>query len=206
MVVDARSEGADDLDVWSVRLGWTGRSGLELGGEYVVEDSNSIDADGWYGQVGWSFAETAWAPWIGYRYAHFDGDDPRTAEDERFREIAYGFTDYGSWYQGEITGNYPLANGNLASHMLRFKATPNDQWTLNLFYYRFRLDHPASLDPSVTSDDWGDEVNVTADWALTDNWYLIGVAAVLFPGDAAEQWVGGNDDWLYSMLYASYSF
>jgi hypothetical protein len=29
---------------------------------------------------------------------------------------------------------------------------------------------------------------------------------VLFPGQAAEQWVGGNDNWLYSMLYASYAF
>lgn len=206
MEVDARIENEDDLEVWSGRLGWSGLGGLELAGEYVLEDSNTIDAEGWYGQIGWSFAESAWTPWIGYRFADFDGDDPLTPHDERFREIAYGYTDYGSWFQGEITGNYPLANGNLTSNMLRVKATPNDQWTLNLFYYDFKLNHPRSLSPFVSSDDWGDEVNFTADWALNDHWYLIGVAAVLFPGDAAEQWVRGDDDWFYSMLYVSYSF
>ena len=136
----------------------------------------------------------------------FDGDDPDTATDERFREIAYGYTDYGSWFQGEISGNYPLANGNLESNQFRVKATPSESLTLNLIYYQFSLNEPASLDPSVTSDDWGDEINFTADWAVTDNWYLIGVLAVLKPGDAAEQWVGGDEDWLYSMFYASFSF
>lgn len=206
MTVDARLEGEDDLDVWSGRLGWAGLGGLELGGEYVIENSNTIDADGWYGQIGWSFADAAWSPVVTYRYADFDGDDPLTADDERFREIAYGYTDYGYWYQGEISGNYPLANGNLKSNMLRVKATPSEAWTLNLFYYDFKFNHPRSLDPFVTSDDWGDEINFTADWALDDHWYLIGVAAILFPGDAARQWVGGNDDWLYSMVYVSYSF
>ncbi len=206
MVVNADEDGAGNLDVWSGRAGWNGLGGLELSGEYVIENgAPDVDADGWYGQVAWSFADSAWAPWIGYRYANFDGDNPATAQDERFREIAYGYTDYGSWFQGEITGNYPLANGNLVSNMFRLKTTPNDALTLNLFYYDFKLNFPASLDPAVTSDDWGDEINFTADWALNDNWYLIGVLAALFPGEAAKQWTGGNDDWLYSMFYVSYS-
>ena len=206
MVVDARLPDTEDLDVWSGRLGWAGMGGLELNGEYVIEDSSQIDADGWYGEIAWSFAESAWAPRISYRYADFDGDDPNTATDERFREIAYGYTDYGSWFQGEISGNYPLANGNLQSHQFRVKALPNEKLTLNLLYYDFSFNQPASLDPAVTSDDWGDEINFTADWAVTDNWYLIGVLAVLFPGDAAEQWVGGDEDWLYSMFYVSYTY
>jgi hypothetical protein len=206
MVVDAKSSpDTDSLDVWSGRLGWSGLGGLELSGEYVIEDSSQIDADGYYGEVAWSFSDSAWAPRISYRYADFDGDDPDTATDERFREVAYGYTDYGSWFQGEITGNYPLANGNLQSHLFRIKATPTEAWTLNLMYYDFSLNQPASLDPFVTSDDWGDEINFTADWAATDNWYLIGVLGVLFPGDAATQWVGGDDNWLYSMIYVSYS-
>jgi hypothetical protein len=206
MVADAKQSDSDELDVWSGRLGWKGLGGLELSGEYVIEDSSQIEADGWYGQVAWSFSDTAWSPWISYRYADFDGDDPTTDTDERFREIAYGYTDYGSWFQGEITGNYPLANGNLKSHQFRVKATPSEKWTLNLFYYDFTLNEPSGLDSVVTSDDWGDEINFTADWAATDEWYIIGVLGVLLPGDAAEQWVGGDEDWLYSMLYVSYTF
>ena len=206
MVVDPKLDDTDDLDVWSGRLGWKGLGGLELNGEYVIENSDQIDADGWYAQAAWAFSETAWSPWIAYRYAVFSGDDPATAKNETFNSIAYGYTDYGSWFQGEITGNYPLGNGNLGSNMFRIKATPNESLTLNLIYYSFKFEEPAALSPDVTSDDWGDEINFTADWAVTDNWYLIGVAAVLFPGDAAVQWTGGNNDWWYGMLFASYTF
>jgi hypothetical protein len=206
MVVDARLADVDDLDIWSGRFGWNGPGGLELSGEYVLEDSSQVDADGWYGEIGWSFADSAWAPRVSYRYADFDGDDPNTATDERFREIAYGYTDYGSWFQGEISGNYPLGNGNLQSHQFRIKAQANEALTLNFLYYDFAFNEPGGLDPAVTSDDWGDEINFTADWAVSDNWYLIGVLAVLFPGDAAEQWVGGDEDWLSSMFYVSYSY
>ena len=36
--------------------------------------------------------------------------------------------------------------------------------------------------------------------------WVIGVLAVLFPGDAAGQWVGGDEDWLSSMFYVSYTY
>ena len=36
--------------------------------------------------------------------------------------------------------------------------------------------------------------------------FAIGVVGVLFPGNAAEQMVGGDDTWVYSMLYGSYSW
>lgn len=206
MVVDPKLPDTNDLNVWSWRLGWKGLGGLELNGEYVIEDSDQIDADGWYAQAAWAFSDTIWSPWIAYRYAVFSGDDPATAKNETFASLAYGYTDYGSWYQGEITGNYPLGNGNLASNQFRVKAKPSDSLTLNLLYYSFKLEEPGTLSPDVTSTDWGDEIDFTADFAATDNWYLIGVLAVLFPGDAAVQWTGGNDDWWYGMLYASYTF
>ena len=46
-------------------------------------------------------------------------------------------------------------------------------------------------------------VDVTVDVGPGD---VIGVLGSLFPGDAAEQWVGNDKDWLYSMLYVSYSY
>ena len=206
MVVNPKLADTNNLDVWSWRLGWKGLGGLELNGEYVIENSDQVNADGWYAQAAWAFSDTTWSPWIAYRYAVFSGDDPLTVKNETFNSLAYGYTDYGSWYQGEITGNYPLGNGNLESNQFRIKAKPNDSLTLNLLYYSFKLEEPGTLSPDVTSKNWGDEIDFTADWAVTDNWYLIGVAAVLFPGDAAVQWTGGNNDWWYGMLYASYTF
>ena len=48
-------------------------------------------------------------------------------------------------------------------------------------------------------------MNLTVDWAATEHLYVIGVLGVLQPGDAAEEWVGGDDDWKYLMLYVSYT-
>jgi hypothetical protein len=196
----------DELDVYSGRASWAILTGFTLSGEFAHQESDQIEADGWYAQAAYEAKDLPWAPVFSYRYARFDGDDPDTATNENFRSIAYGYTDYGFWYQGEITGNYPLGNSNLISHMLRAKMQASEKLTLNLIYYNFSLDEPATLDAGVTSDDWGDEVNFIADWAATDKVYVIGVVGALFPGEAAEQWVGGDDTWLYSMLYASYAF
>src|SRR5512139_206584 len=201
--------GADKLDVYSGRATWKPLTALTLSGEYAYQKSDQVKADGWYAQAAYEAKSLPWSPVFSYRYARFDGDDPNTTDrSENWRPIAYGYTDYGFWYQGEITGNYPLGNSNLISHMLRAKMQASEKLTLNLIYYNFTLDHPSALTGggTVTSDDWGDEVNLIADWQATDKVYVIGVAGVLFPGQAAEQWVGGNDNWLYSMLYASYAF
>jgi hypothetical protein len=206
LLADANIPGVDKLDVYSGRATWKPLTALTLSGEYVYQTSAQIKADGWYTQAAYEAKGLPWSPVFSYRYAAFTGDDPNTSRNEGFRPIAYGYTDYGTWYQGEITGNYPLGNSNLKSHMVRAKAQASETVTLNLIYYNFTLDQPAALSPHVTSKDWGDEVDFIADWQATKKVYVIGVLGVLFPGKAAEQWVGGNDNWLYSMLYASYAF
>jgi hypothetical protein len=90
--------------------------------------------------------------------------------------------------------------------MVRVKGQPNESLTLNLLYYDFTLDEPAGLDPALTSDNWGDEINFAADWAATGNIYLIGVLGLLIPGRGAEQFVGGDQDWFYSMGYVSFAW
>jgi hypothetical protein len=208
LLADANVQGADKLDVYSGRATWKPLTGFTLSGEYVQQESDQIKADGWYAQAAYEAKGLPWTPVFSYRYARFTGDDPSTTRNENFRAIAYGYTDYGFWYQGEITGNYPLGNNNLISHMLRAKMQASEKVTLNLIYYNFTLDEPTALTGGgpVTSDDWGDEVDFIVDWQATEKIYVIGVAGVLSPGKAAEQWVGGNDNWLYSMLYASYAF
>lgn len=212
MVVDPELPDTDDLDVYDMRASWQVLEGLTLSGEYALEESDQIDADGWYGQIAYAFSDTAWSPEVSYRYAQFSGDDPDTEDDERFREIAYGYTDYGSWYQGEIAGNYPLGNGNTSTHMLRVKFQPHEDVTMNVIYYNITLDEAGPFgEPEVTSDDFGDEVDLTLDWQATEKVYVIGVLGMLSPGDAAEEWVSdgetysGDEDWIYGMLYVSYS-
>jgi hypothetical protein len=206
MQADSNVPGSDKLDVLSARLDWQVTDVMGVGGEYVDESSSQIGATGYYGEIRYTPQNVSWMPEFSYRYAHFDGDDPTTAEDERFREIAYGFTDYGYWYQGEITGGYALGNGNIVSHMFRLKATPRENVTANVFLYKFSLDQPGGLDPSVTSDDWGDEINFTLDWEASENFYIIGVLGLLSPGAGAAQWVGGDQSWIHAMFYVSYTW
>ena len=204
MSVDSNLPGSADLDAFSARVDWQTMGAFGFSGEYVDESSSQIEATGYYGQVSFTLAEHSWMPVFSYRYAHFDGDDPTTLIDERFREIAYGYTDWGTWYQGEITGEYALGNGNLDSHMLRARAQVQDDVAINVFSYNFTLDQPTSF--GVTSDEWGDELNFIVDWQASDHLLVSGVFAMLFPGDGAEQFVGGSDDWYHAMLYFSYSW
>jgi hypothetical protein len=197
------------LDIYNGRLDWTPEGslkGVKLSGEYAHEENDIIEADGWYTELGYQFEQTSWTPTLSYRYAYFEGDDPDTSKDEEWRSIAYGFTDYGSWYQGEITGNYPLGNSNLISNRVRLKVQPLESITMNLMYYDFTLDQQQVFGDPVSSDDWGDEIDLTLDWTATDSILVIGVLGYSSPGDAAKEWTGGDKDWLYGMLYLSYSY
>ena len=190
--------GVSKLDVYDGRAEWKGvlLPGLSLSGEFAHEKNNTIDGSGYYAQALYEFADSAWKPAFTYRYAEFDSD---------FSDLAYGYTDYGYWFQGEIAGNYPLANVNLKSNMLRANLKPRESVTINVFYYKFKLVDPSAFAPGVTSDDFGDEVDLTVDWQATKRIYVIGVLGDLKPGNAAEQWVGGNKDWLYGMFSVSYT-
>ena len=205
MRADSNVPGDAKLDVLSARAEWRGlekpgEGALGLAGEYVDQRSSQVSATGYYVEIQ-SLLNSSDVPVLSYRYAHFDGDDPATPKDERFREVAYGFTDWGAWYQGEITGQYALGLGNLVSHQLRF--TGEEETTLNLLYYKFRLDEPAS---AGASKDWGDEFDVVLEWEAGEHFSVTGVLGVLFPGAAAEQYAGGSDNWIHAMAHAKYSF
>jgi hypothetical protein len=206
MTVDPNEPGTVNLDVYSVRASWRGESGFGVAGEYADETSSQLSAHGYYGEVSYAMQNNSWSPVLSYRYAHFDGDNPATPVSEQFHEIAYGFTDWGAWYQGEITGEYALGNGNLISSLLRVQLAPREDLTLNAMLYKFTLDRPASF--GVLSKDWGDEVNFTAEWQVNERMLVTGVLGMLFPGEAARQYVRAAtaDDWLHAMVLITYSW
>jgi len=192
-------------DALSVRGDWTATDNLNFAGEYAYQTVPGAHPRGWYLKGAYKWNGSPWTPELSYRYAHFGGDDLATPEDEGFEPAAYGFTDYGTWFQGEISGNYPLANSNLKSHMLRLQLFPNDHLVLNAIYYNFTLDHPNIFGDPVGSTDWGDEINFTADYPIGDRWFLSGVFGWLVPGQAAKNWTGGDKTWVYGMIYVSFS-
>ncbi|MCL1979906.1 MAG: alginate export family protein [Proteobacteria bacterium] len=164
---------------------------LTLNGEFAREErKHGQDAGiGWYAAISYQWSEVPWKPELTYRYASFN---------EYYDTLFYGATDWGSWFQGEITGEYDLFSTNLDSHMLRLKVQPVDTLTLNLFYYRFSLYNPAYF--AVQDSHYVDEWNLTADWVVNDHLTLSLVGALAVPASGAIARLGGDENWTATMV------
>jgi hypothetical protein len=197
----------DGLDVYNLRAFLNPIPGIDafsVEAEYAIEDNDeALDSSAWNAQVAWQL-EMTWKPKISYRYAFFEGDDPETTENEAFDGLFTGFYDWGTWWQGEIAGEYFVSNSNLISHQLRVHADPSEAISTGLIFYDFRLDNEQSA--GVTSDDVAIELDWYMDWSVNDNITLSFVAAVAEPGDAVEQSSGRTDTFWYGMIFAAYSF
>jgi hypothetical protein len=178
---------------------------LSFAGEYVHESNGDLlSSNAWYAQAAYELSKVAWKPRISYRYAFFEGDDPATPKDEAFDALIPGFYDWGTWWQGEIAGEYFVSNSNLISHQLRVHAQPSEAIATGLIFYDFVLDNVESA--GVTSDDVAMEIDWYLDWSINDNFLVSFVAAAAEPGDAVEQSSGRTDTFWYGMIFAAYSF
>lgn len=180
---------------------------ISLGAEWAKEDNGDlISSTAWMAQGAYQFSGIGWKPKVSYRYAFFEGDDPSTTENEGFDSLLPGFYDWGTWWQGEIAGEYFLSNSNLISHQIRLHVTPSEALSGGIMGYKFLADQPASFGPGVTSDAIATEVDAYADWKLNSNFLVSFIAAFAHPEEAAEQGFGRTDDFTYGMIYVNYSY
>lgn len=199
----------DGMDVYNVRAytaPFSRLKALSFEAEYAQEDNGeALKSTAWNLLVAYQL-ETAWKPKISYRYSFFEGDDPATATNEAFDGLLTGFSDWGSWWQGEIAGEYFVSNSNLISHQLRVHTKPSEAISTGLILYDFLLDQPASFGSQVTSDAVAQELDWYMDWTVNDNFIVSFVAAVADPGKAVEQSSGRSDTFIYGMIFAAYSY
>ncbi len=197
----------DGLDVYNLRAyaaPFPNLRALSFEAEYAKEDNGeALDSSAWNFLVGYQL-DVAWQPKLSYRYAFFEGDDPSTDTNESFDSLLTGFSDWGTWWQGEIAGEYFVSNSNLISHQLRVHAAPSESISTGLIFYDFRLDQPSAS--GVTSDDVAIELDWYMDWSVNDNVTLSFVAAVAEPGDAVKESSGRSDTFYYGMVFAAYSY
>ena len=175
--------------------------------EYAQErNANALDADAWTLQGGYEVSSLNWKPSLTYRYAFFEGDDPRTAANENFDPLLPGFHDWGTWWQGEIAGEYFIANSNLTSNLLRLHVEPTERLGAGLLFFKFALDQPQALGPKVTSKDVAFESDAYADWKVNEHFTVSLVGAFANPGEAIHQHSGRTKNFGYGMVYVAYSF
>lgn len=180
---------------------------LSFAAEYAHEHNGDLlSSNAWYVQGAYELSKVAWKPRLSYRYAFFEGDDPATPIDEAFDMLYPGFYDWGTWWQGEIAGEYFLANSNNITHQVRVHLTPSEKLGTGLIGYVFRLDHPASFAPGVTSKDLATELDAYADWKVNGNFTISFVAAFAHPQEAATQGFNRTSDFTYGMIYVAYSY
>jgi hypothetical protein len=179
---------------------------LNIEMEVVREDNGeALDSNAWYVMADYAFNDTQWQPFLQYRYAFYEGDDPNTSADEGFDPLFPGFQDWGTWWQGEIAGEYFLSNSNLKTHMLRLRIHPTENVRTGLLFFDYQLDQPGSYQGGVNSSKLGQEVNFFLDWAATDSWSFSFIIARNQPGDAVEEAHDRTQAFKYAMVYATFS-
>ena len=99
--------------------------GLSFVAEYANESNGDlVSSNAWNVLVAYHLSKVKWTPTLSYRYAFFQGDDPTTTKIEAFDPLFPGFYDWGTWWQGEIAGEYFLSNSNLISNQVRREPRP----------------------------------------------------------------------------------
>lgn len=154
-------------------------------------------ASGGFGQIEYKRDDLFLQPAISYRYA---------VQSNGFDAMSPGFSTWGTWFQGEITGEWVLDNANLRTQVGRLVLTPEENLTLNLLYYHFTFDNARAFD--LISANYGNEVNFLTDWDVSDSWAIsVGLEAFI-PNEGGKDYLGGdaNKVWLQGMLSASFEF
>jgi len=179
---------------------------LEL--EYAYEENhNRMHSTAWTALGAYQLSKVRWKPKFSYRYAFFEGDNPNTHESEAFDSLYVGFYDWGSWWQGEIAGEYFLSNSNNISHQARIHMTPTSKLGWGVMGYWFHIDQPGSFGPKgVTSSNAAFEFDTYADWKFYKNFTLSLVGAFADPHQAVQQAYDRKSTFTYGMVYIAYSF
>ena len=174
-----------------------------------VQESNSKKsglektAYAWNMGPAYQLSNLPWKPKLGYRYAYFSGGD------NAFDPLFGGLPEWGSWFQGELLGEYVLSNSNLISHQARLTLTPNDVVTVNLIYYKFLLDNKDQsfgVTPSRVRRALADEGDLIVDLTLTQWWSITATLGVAKPDDGFREAVNGSSTWVNGYLYTNFNF
>lgn len=199
---DSDIDTREGMDVYNLRAKGTPLSrvpNLALGGQLVREENSEQDVDetGWYVQVTYTFNDTRWRPEVLYRRAEFSED-----YDPLFYDFAGG---WGNWFMGEIVGEYMLFNSNLDIDMIKASLEPRENLETGVIGYRFRYhDRQAA---GANDRAFAKEVNLYADWTVTERLNVSTIYAVAFPDEGAEERFMGNDETAHLFqVFASYRF
>ena len=205
-IADGRN-GLQFLTAWG---SWSVDERLSFAADVALQsnDAQDMTASAARVQVSYAFPQSRFQPRIGYSYQTFSGDDPDTAELERFDPLFYDGSP-AAWGSG-ANASLVFLNTNIAAHQLwaSFTVTPRDFLTFRYYHVTanellspLQFGQVTRLDPDsltlisgVTDSHLSDDVYVEYTRVLTPAAYLTGGLGVSFPGDGTRQQRGGISD------------
>ena len=205
-------EGMQVISLRAGELHWPGFEDLALNAELAKQfgdgEDAEFDAEAFYIEPAYTFSWLPWSPTLAYRFAYFSGDpDPADEDRKDFDPLFYGLSrGWGTWFQGEIVGEYLLFNGNQVNHMIHLSAQPAESVVIGALYFHFDLAEKDYFGTPVSDKDFADEINFYADWTVNDNLLLGAVYGAAWPGNAAEEVFGDDDVYHLFQVYAALTF
>jgi Alginate export len=163
--------------------------------QFVLERNDAVDrrvnAAAWYVEPGYKFSTLQWTPQLNLRYAHFSGDpNPNDRLKQSYDPLftTGGDRGFGSWFLGEIFGQYISPNSNLDVAMAHLKFSPRDALEAGIIYYDFHFDQTAQFDkPGIISKNAAQEVDLYSVWSATEWLTVSGVVGFAVPGTGLKQ-------------------
>jgi hypothetical protein len=175
--------------------------------EIAYEENHKLmHSTAWNALGAYQLSKLPWKPKLSYRYAFFEGANPNKAVNTAFDPLYVGFHDWGTWWQGEIAGEYFLSNSNNISHQARIHMSPTDKLGWGVIGYWFYADQAATFGHGVTSPNVAFELDTYADWKFHKNFTLSVVGAYADPHKAVQEAYNRTSPFYYGMVYIAYSF
>jgi len=161
--------------------------------QFALQRNDAVDrqvkAAAWYVEPGYKFSALPLTPQLNLRYAHFSGDpNPQDRLKQTYDPLftTGGDRGFGSWFLGEIFGQYISPNSNLNVAMAHLKFSPLDPVEAGLIYYDFHFDQTAQFNnPIITSRNAAQEVDFYCVWSAAEWLTVSGVLGFAVPGRRA---------------------
>ncbi|MCD8553587.1 hypothetical protein [Seleniivibrio sp.] len=180
---------------------------IEFEGAYQTGDVKTLtdkfdrESYAYWGALTYNFP-VALNPYVRSSYYYFSGDDANSSDVEAYDPMFSGFSGWNKFYIGEFVGENQLVNSNKESIVLETGFSPVEKVNLAFMY----IIHNLAEKNTEGNKHWADEINVIADYFLSETIYVHGGLGYAMPNDAAEDAYGSNDDGFFAQAQVVFNF
>jgi hypothetical protein len=147
----------------------------------------AMDARGGAVEGGWSFGRVKARPSLTYRFTATSGDDPETAEYERW-DLLHSGGDIDTWVQGVLLKNLHY-NSNVQMHRVLARLLPRPRWRFTTAFSTFRASTENNLGgvlATVPGRSLGRELLIVSEYTLSRHLYVRVTQGTLWAGSGVR--------------------